>query len=440
MKKNTLLFMLLIAAISLLGCAQEGETVEVTRVVPVEVTRVVTETVEVEATRIVEVPVAPVDLRPVEKRLAQLEVSLQTLRAQNENFNLEELQGRLEVIQTDLESFRGEVDPDLSGLQGAIADLEGELRSFVQMAGVELAEDEEAAEEAVEAEDEVGLEEEAEAAEAEAETENDKSLVLAEDAAIDDDPFVGVSRDEFFFEMSGDIREEIEPENVDYAHGAFTGPYGPISQVIGVPGKYNAGPQTPEEIVNGSRGAIQYRDPGNTWRMMGETTPLGCPEGGEAYFSVQQAIVEGPDYEFRFRAPDGSGTHVYVKCPFADGQTGSDAGAQLDISGYRPGYGLIELYSPQPNGGFVDFGAFLQALKISVEFWSCGGEGCLGTYVITFDMNSRALTVAFWNGAEFELVYTNWWNDQLETHEVPASQYADFMDGIYAEYLHPAED
>ena len=66
MKKNTLLFMLLIAAISLLGCAQEGETVEVTRVVPVEVTRVVTETVEVEATRIVEVPVAPVDLRPVE--------------------------------------------------------------------------------------------------------------------------------------------------------------------------------------------------------------------------------------------------------------------------------------------------------------------------------------------------------------------------------------
>lgn len=221
----------------------------------------------------------------------------------------------------------------------------------------------------------------------------------------------GTGSDEWQFSIEG-VRTSVPMTEVDYARGGFSSPYSFLSLVLAEPGKLMVGPDFPQDIIDDSRGAIGRVNPGNQYRLTNnDYQDVGCAEGSFIFVSVQEATVETTNFTMSFRAPDGDGTHLYVRCANSDSERGSDAGNNLRFSGYRPNYGLVQHFSGQPAGGFVSADGAAQALEIGVSGTSSGSEGANNVWVIGVDSNTGAYTVARWDGEEMTLVETNWWRE-----------------------------
>lgn len=216
-----------------------------------------------------------------------------------------------------------------------------------------------------------------------------------------------VDPNEFFIEISG-VRSSVPMTEVDHARGGFSSPWPFLSQVLAEPGKLVVGPDFAQADIDESSGAIWRTDPLNTYRLE-EQENIGCAEGAFVFISVQEANLASDNFAISFRAPDGDGAHVYIRCENSDHERGSDAGNDIAISGYEPNKGSVIHFSGQPVGGFVSAGGAQQALDIATSATSSGSEGANRIWIITIDSNTGAISVAVWDGSTMELEYTNWW-------------------------------
>lgn len=209
------------------------------------------------------------------------------------------------------------------------------------------------------------------------------------------------------------VPANVNKDEVDWAnHAPFHSPWEYLSNLLAEPGKLVVDSEFPQELIDGAGGAIWRSNGLNTYPLINTTWQnVGCPEGGQVYISVQEALVEGDTFVLAFRAPDGSNVHLYVRCLPADGLQGSDAGNNLKFSHYRPGYGAVTVFSPNPGGGFVSSDGAQDALDISCSTVSSGSEGANNTYVITIDARDGSYTLAKWDCVSMSLITTNWWHE-----------------------------
>lgn len=244
-----------------------------------------------------------------------------------------------------------------------------------------------------------------------------------EDEEVDDDVEILVvdfsdedewPLDEFTFQIV-EVRASVPITEVDHAQGGFTATWPYLSHVLAEPGKLNVGADYPQNLIDASNGAIQRTDPLNQYRLINnDYTNIGCNEGAFAMFVAQFLRLQFENgVVLAFRVPDGMNAHVYVRCPAANPDPGSDDNnlGNIEASGYRPGYAQVTHFSGVPAGGFVSEDGALQALGISQTTHSSGSTGAIATYVIGIDPYSGAYSIAFWDGVDMELVESNWWDD-----------------------------
>lgn len=366
------LLILVLFAILAAGCGlveTEPAVVEVTRIVdnPVEVTRVVTETQEVTrvVTEQVEVPVTPTPLPTAPVVLEDPDVTAP-------------------AVVEDPEEAAPAADPESTP--------------------------------------------EAPAAPA-AEDEDDEVVVVVDDESImpvavldttigdDDQPYQLVFTDwvtDEFHIISGGIPDEVPLEGIDVAGNGYEAPWPSLAAWLAEPGKLVVGEDFPEDQLQQLTG-VWRSDSLNQYRLDDPMfTNVGCSEGSLVMIVAQYGVMEFENGTvIAWRVPDGSNMHWYVRCPVADGERGSDDSdiGNIRVSNYRPGYGYVQHFPGNPPGGFISADGALQALTISQTAESCGTEGCLSTYVGGYDISTKAMSVAGWNGQDMLPLESNWWDD-----------------------------
>jgi hypothetical protein len=164
-------------------------------------------------------------------------------------------------------------------------------------------------------------------------------------------------------------------------------------------GKVLVGPEFPQNIIDGSKGAIDRINPLNQEIFTsGEPEHWPLPEGGFSVVMFGGGTITYGDKVMHFEHEEGRQYMVILRGPNADRLQDSDLNGTFTISDYVAGHAAAQNYDGNPHGGFISqehFGQMIQNAHNNLRAGgqNCGAEGCSEVITAMLDVNTDAAAV-----------------------------------------------